>query len=156
MLATRYDTVGGLLTALWTEVPSFGFGWLPAKGSDRSYEQALCAWWNSTVGRLLLLNRRGKKLTYPKWSVEHIASMPCPRRETLGHTALAEAWRQTCGTPLLPLRQGEECGVRRVIDEAAALALGAEPQVLADWRRRLAAEPTITNIRTEGPYSERY
>ena len=28
MLATRFDTVGGLLTALWTEVPIFGFGCL--------------------------------------------------------------------------------------------------------------------------------
>ena len=30
---------------------------------------------------------------------------------------------------------------------AAALALGVGPEVLTDWRRRLAAEPTITNTR---------
>ena len=147
MLATRYDTVGGLLTALWTEVPTFGFGWLPAKGRDRLYEQALCAWWNSTAGRLLLLNRRGKKLTYPKWSVEHLTSLPCPKPKTPGCAGLARAWAETCRTSLLPLLQAEECAVRRVIDEAAALAIGVEPDVLASWRRRLAAEPTVTNAR---------
>ena len=147
MLATRYDTVGGLLTALWTEVPTFGFGWLPAKGTDRLYEQALCAWWNSTAGRLLLLNRRGKKLTYPKWSVEHLASLPCPKPRTPGCAALARAWEDTCRTSLLPLRRAEQCAVRRVIDEAASLAIGVQPDVLASWRQRLAAEPTVTNAR---------
>ena len=43
------------------------------------------------------------------------------------------------------MRQAEECEVRQVIDEAAALALGVGADVLADWLRRLAAEPTITN-----------
>ena len=145
MLATRFDTVSGLLTALWTEVPTFGFGWMPATALGRSYEQALCAWWNSTPGRLLLLNRRGKKLTYPKWSVEHVTSVPCPSPETPGSAALAKAWQETRRLSLLPMRQAPECAVRRVVDGAAALALGVEQDVLADWRRRLAAEPTITN-----------
>ena len=147
MLAARYDTVAGVLTALWTEVPTFGFGWLPARGPDRLYEHALCAWWNSTPGRLLLLNRRGKKLTYPKWSVEHIASLPCPKPGSSGSTMLAKAWQETCRTPLLPLRDATRCTVRRAIDRAAALALDVKPEILADWRRRLAAEPTITNTR---------
>ena len=45
------------------------------------------------------------------------------------------------------MRQAEECGARRTIDEAAAVALDVQSDVLADWRRRLAAEPTITNAR---------
>ena len=147
MLATRYDTVSGRLTALWSEVPTFGFGWIPAKGPDRAYEKAICAWWNSTVGRLLLLNRRAKKLTYPKWSVEHLKSLPCPKPETPGCAALAEAWKQSNRTTLLPLQQAEDCVVRQIIDEAAAQVLGVEPDVVADWRWRLAAEPTITNAR---------
>ena len=147
MLATRFNTVSGLLTALWTEVPTFGFGWMPATASGRLYEQGLCAWWNSTPGRLLLLNRRGKTLTYPKWSVEHVLSVPCPKPETSGSAALAKAWQETCRAPLLPMRNAQECAVRQVIDEAAAVALGVGPVVLADWRRQLAAEPTITNAR---------
>lgn len=147
MLATRYDTVAGVLTALWSEVATFGFGWLPAKGPDRLYEQALCAWWNSTVGRLLLLNRRSKKLTYPVYSVKHLTSIPCPKPETMACKALAEAWQETCRTPLLPMRQAKDCAARKKIDHAAALAIGADADTLANWRRRLAAEPTITNVR---------
>ena len=149
MLATRYDTVSGRLTALWSEVSTFGFGWIPVKGPDRAYEKAICAWWNSTVGRMLLLNRRAKKLTYPKWSVDHLKSLPCPKPKTPGCAALTEAWKQSNRTPLLPLQQAEDCVVRQIIDEAAAQVLGVEPDVVADWRRRLAAEPTITNARAE-------
>ena len=145
MLATRFDTVSGVLTALWSETATFGFGWLPTRAQDETYEHALCAWWNSTPGRLLLLNRRGKKLTYPKWSVEHVTSVPCPKPAGRGCEELAEAWQQTCGTPLLPMRQAEECKVRQIIDRAAAQVLGVEYEILADWQRRLAAEPTITN-----------
>ena len=67
-----------------------------------------------------------------------------------------DAFDQTCDMELLPMRQAEECEVRRVIDEAAGLALGVEQGVLVDWRQRLAAEPTITNARAaEGGSDER-
>ena len=151
MLAERFNTVSGVLTALWSETATFGFGWLPAKAQDEMYEQALCAWWNSTPGRLLLLNRRGKTLTYPKWSVEHVTSLPCPKAAKPGCKELAKAWQQTCRTPLLPMRRAEECPVRRAIDEAAAVALGVDDETVADWRRRLAAEPTITNVHAPAP-----
>ena len=151
MLAERFNTVSGVLTALWSETATFGFGWLPARAQDEMYEQALCAWWNSTPGRLLLLNRRGKTLTYPKWSVEHVTSLPCPKAAKPGCKELAKAWQQTCRTPLLPMRQAEECPVRRAIDEAAAIALGVDDETLTDWRRRLAAEPTITNAHAPAP-----
>ncbi len=49
------------------------------------------------------------------------------------------------------MKQTEECAVRAVIDEAAALAFGLAPEVLADWRRRLAAEPTVSNRPAPGP-----
>lgn len=145
MLVNRYDTVSGRLTALWSEAPTFGFGWIPAKGPNREYEQAICAWWNSTPGRLLLLNRRAKKLTYAKWSVSHLKSVPCPDPKATDYSILTEAWQQACRISLLPMRQAEECEVRRTIDEAAAQIIGIEPRVMADWRRGLAAEPTITN-----------
>ena len=145
MLAMRYNTVSGRVTALWSEVPTFGFGWIPAKGPDQAYEQALCAWWNSTPGRLLLLSRRGKTLTYPKWSVNHLMSMPCPNPRAIDCSILTKAWQQVCRTALLPLREADECEARKTIDNAAAQAIDIEPQVLEDWRRGLAAEPTVKN-----------
>ncbi len=147
LIASRFDTVSGRVTALWSEVATFGFGWMPVTGPDRSYEQALCAWLNSTPGRLLLLNRRAKKLTYPKWSVKHLQSVPSPRHGTAGSASLARAWEETCRTALLPMRQADACPVCRIIDDAAATVLGFPPDVIADWRRRLAAEPTVTNAR---------
>ena len=150
LFATRYDTVSGRLTALWSETPTFGFGWIPAKGPDRSYEQALCAWWNSTPGRLLLLNRRAKKLTYPKWSVKHLSSMPCPKPDDSHCAALAEAWHRVNRVPMRTMRQARNCKARLVIDKAAALTLGVELDVMADWRHRLASEPTVTNARVAG------
>ena len=74
----------------------------------------------------MLLNRRAKKLTYPKWSKEHLKSLPCPRPETPGSKALTEAWERANRTPLLPLAEGEGCVARQIIDEAAAKALGVE------------------------------
>lgn len=148
MLPTRYDTYRGRVTALWSEVPTFGFGWMPARGKGHQHEQAMCAWLNSTPGRLLLLNRRTKKLTYPMWSVDHLTALPCPTPDSAGCLALAEAWRKACSTPLLPLGQGNECQARHIIDQAAALVIGATPDTVATWRKRLAAEPTISNQRT--------
>ena len=149
MLATRYNTVSGRVTALWTNTATFGFGWIPTKSrnDDHIYEQAICAWWNSTPGRLLLLNRRAKTMTYPKWSVSHLKSLPCPKPGNPRIECLAKAWTDVCGSPLLPLRQAEVCETRETIDEAAASALGFDPDDVADWRRRLAAEPTISNAR---------
>ena len=95
----------------------------------------------------MLLNRRGKTLTYPTWQVAHLREIRIPKQDNPAWDALKDAFDLTCDEELLPMRQAEECEVRQIIDEAAALALGVEPDVVADWRRRLAAEPTITNAR---------
>ena len=145
MVAERYNTVSGRLTALWSETSTFGFAWVPSTGPTRAYEKAVCAWWNSTPGRMLLLNRRAKTLTYAKWSKDHLKSLPCPKPEGPGVQALTEAWERANRIPLLPLAQADRCSARHIIDKAAALALGVSEDEVADWRHRLAAEPTISN-----------
>ena len=95
----------------------------------------------------MLLNRRGKTLTYPTWQVAHLREIRIPKPDNPAWSSLRDAFDRVCDQELLPMRQAEECAVRQTIDEAAALALGVEPGVLADWRQRLAAEPTITNAR---------
>lgn len=64
----------------------------------------------------MLLNQRTRKLTYPRWSLAQLRSIRVPKR-----------------------------AARHVIDRAAALAIGIHADRVAEWRRRLAAEPTITN-----------
>jgi len=151
MLATRFDTVSGRLTALWSERATFGFGWIPAAGADDVHEQAICAWWNSTPGRLLLLNRRAKTLTYPKWSKAHLESIPCPKPGTPAVRSLAKAWRDARHRPMLPMSRAEKCEARRVIDDASALALGVKPGKVRDWRRKLAREPSVSGTRADAP-----
>ena len=144
LVPMRLDTVSGRLTGLWTARPSFGW-WVPVAVGEESTAKALAAWWNSTPARLMLLNRRGRKLTYPTWQVAHLREIRVPKPDNSAWGALKDAFDATCDEELLPMKQAEECAVRAVIDEAAAMALGLSPEVLADWRRRLAVEPTISN-----------
>lgn len=146
LVPMRLNTVSGRLTGVWTAQPSFGW-WVPIAVSDEDRQKALAAWWNSTPVRLMLLNRRAQTLTYPTWQLEHLREIRIPKSDNPAWGSLRTAFDQVYNRELLPMRQAEECGARRVIDEAAASALEIETRVLADWRSRLAAEPTITNVR---------
>lgn len=142
LVPMRINIVTGRLTGLWTDQPSFGW-WVPMSVDDESKAKALAAWWNSTPARLMLLNRRARTLTYLVWQVAHLREIGIPRPENPAWGALKEAFDQVCDMELLPMRQGHECAVRQVIDEAAALVIGVETEVVADWRARLAREPTV-------------
>ena len=144
LVAMRVNTVSGRLSGLWTPQPSFGW-WVPVSVPDERSAKALAVWWNTTPVRLMLLNRRGKTLTYPTWQVAHLREIRIPRPDNPAWDSLRAAFDQVCNVEMLPMRQADECPVRKVIDDAAALALGVGPEVVVDWRRRLAAEPTITN-----------
>ena len=144
LVAMRMDTVSGRVTGLWTNTPSFGW-WVPVAVADERKGQALAAWWNSTPVRLMLLNRRARKLTYPVWQLQHLREIRIPKPESPGWESLADAWEHVQGMELLPMREGEDCLARWIIDEAAAEALGVDAQRVAGWRTRIAAEPTITN-----------
>ncbi len=146
LVAMRMNTVTGRLNGLWTPQPAFGW-WVPLATDDDRKAKALAAWWNSTPARLLLLNRRATTLTYPTWQLQHLREVRIPKPENLGWHTLTEAWEQVRDLDLLPMRDGEKCPARHVIDAAAATALGLSRDEIADWRRRLAVEPTITNAR---------
>ncbi len=147
LVAQKYRTTTGRVTALWTPEPSIGSGWVPVAMRERDSAQALAAWWNATPTRLLLLNQRTKLLDYPSWSLAQLQRIPIPKADNPAWPALAEAFRETGTMELLPLRDAERCKARHIIDGAAASALNVSPREVADWRRRLAAEPTITNRR---------
>ena len=146
LVPMRLNTVSGRLTGVWTAQPSFGW-WVPIAVSDEDRQKALAAWWNSTPVRLMLLNRRAQTLTYPTWQLEHLREIRIPKPDNPAWASLRSAFDQACDMELLPMRQAEECDARRIIDEAAAEALGIVPDAIGDWRRRLALEPTITNAR---------
>ena len=149
LVPMRLNTVSGRVTGLWTERSSFGW-WVPVAVPDEDGQKSLAAWWNSTPVRLMLLNRRAQTLTYPTWQLEHLREVRIPKRDSPAWTSLRDAFDQVCDKELLPMKQAVECDARKTIDRAAAVALGVDPDILADWRRRLAAEPTITNARAKG------
>lgn len=153
LVAQRYRTTTGRITALWTAEPAVGSGWTPVAagrcGSPQGRERAkaLTAWWNSTPVRLLLLNQRTRLLDYPSWSLTQLRQIAVPKPENPAWSSLTEAFRESCEMELLPLKDADKCRARRTIDEAAALALNVSRQDVAEWRQRLAAEPTVTNRR---------
>ena len=136
-----------LLLAVWTDTPSIGRGngWIPVDIKDEDLGKGLVAWWNSTPAAMILLNRRSKKLTYPKWSVAQIRSIGIPKPDNTAWPALTAAYEQAKNIPMLPLKQATSCEARQIIDQAAALALGINEEQVAEWRHMITEEPTISN-----------
>ena len=143
LVAERFDTISGRLTALYSNKPSIGSGWVPVRVKDERMAKALAVWWNSTPARMMLLNRRTKKLTYPQWSLEHQKEIRIPKPYNPGWFALYGAYGEIYDKELLPMGQAVEDPVRAIIDEAAAQSLEMDPKVLAGWRERLSREPTV-------------
>ena len=85
---------------------------------------------------------------YPNWSIAQLGTIQVP--ESLGsapqvESALVAAYDHLKRTQLQPWAQADADPVRREIDEAVAEAYGISAGVLADWRERLAKEPTVAN-----------
>ena len=145
LVAQRFDTISGRLTALYSDKPSIGNGWVPVRVKDEHIAKALAVWWNSTPSRMMLLNRRTKKLTYPQWSLEHLREIRIPKPDNPGWSALHDAYEKVYNMDLLPMGRAVEDPARAIIDEAAAKVLNRDPKILASWRERLRCEPTIQN-----------
>ncbi len=145
LIAAKINTVSGRLTALYSESPSLGNGWVPIKITDEDEGKALAVWLNSTPARLTMLNRRTKMLTYPNWSLPHLRGVRIPKPDSPAWDALRKAYDQTCDTELLPMRDEVNDKARSIIDGAAAAVLGVDARTVANWRKMLAREPTISN-----------
>ena len=147
LIAEKFDTHGGRLTACYCDKPTFGFGFRPVKSGSRDESKALCLWLNSTPARIQLLNRRSKKLTYPAWVTEHWAAVIIPKHNDATIERLAWIWEQLKDEELQPMRFGATDEVRIAIDAAAAGAAGLDNARITEWREKLALEPTITGQR---------
>ena len=115
LVPMRVDTVSGRLTGLWTEQPSFGW-WVPVAVRDEDTAKALAAWWNSTPSRLMLLNRRARKLTYPVWQLAHLREIRIPKPDNPAWSDLRNAFEEVKRVELLPMSQAERCQARLVLD----------------------------------------
>ena len=111
-------------------------------------EKALCVFFNSTIGILAILgDRTNKKPTYPRLSLWDFKKLPVPDFDAMSEsqvTALATAFDTLCNFTLLPLPQimGDE--TRQALDRVVIDALGIAPEIVANIRRELSREPSIT------------
>lgn len=149
LVAKRYGTTVNRLTAVYTNTPTVGKGWVHVSVKDKHEAKALVVWWNSTPVIMMLLNRRSKLLTYPTWSLEHLREIRIPKPDNPAWDDLRTAYDKVCDMELLPLKQATEDKARIIIDKAAAKVLDMDPSIIAGWRTRLAREPTISNVRVE-------
>ena len=95
----------------------------------------------------MLLNRRARKLTYPVWQLAHLREIRIPKPDNPAWSDLRNAFEEVKRVELLPMSQAERCQARLVLDRAAAKALDVSEDTMADWRKRLALEPTVSNKR---------
>lgn len=142
LVAKKMDTISGRLTALYSDEATVGKGWTPVSVGGERTAKALAVWWNSTPARMMLLNRRSKKLTYPQWSLAHLKEIRIPKPGNPAWDALAETYDKVCDEEISPMSNADH-PVRVMIDEAASKALNIDPAQLAKWREQLSREPTV-------------
>ena len=152
LLTNRARVNNARVVAVCATAKSFGSGFMPVVTETLAQAKALCLVWNSTPVLLQLLNMRTKMLMYLSWSVAQLGSVRVPAEvvASLGDVAGAQAelvavYDRLRRERLQPWAHADADPVRREIDEAVAETHGFSATALADWRERLAREPTITN-----------
>ena len=128
--------------------------WIPCRADDRQTEDALCLYLNSSLGLLAVLGGRdNRKPSYPQFSLDTLRSIPVPNFPALGdgvRDALADAYEALKSEVLLPFPQMDEDPIRRQLDAAVVDALDLDPEWVAQIRRALSEEPSVTNKRYAG------
>ena len=148
LLTNRARVNNARLVGVCAAAKSFGSGFMPVVTETLAQAKALCVVWNSTPVLLQLLNMRTKMLMYLSWSVAQLGSVRVPA--SLGDAPEAQAqlvaiYDSLCRERLQSWAHADTDPVRREIDDAVAEAYGISADVLADWRERLANEPTVAN-----------
>ena len=144
------------VAAAMLDEPALGQQWTPCRPHDQSdlTAAALCAYFNSSVGVLALLGeRRNRKPSYPSFAMDTLRSIPVPNFPALGdgvRDALADAYETLKSEVLLPFPQMDEDPIRRQLDDAVVDALDLDPEWVAQIRRALSEEPSVTNRRYAG------
>ena len=147
VISSRLYTYAVRTAACYTEEPVLGSAWVPVTSLSKTphFDQALCAWWNSTPGILTMLHARSKKLTYPAYSLDLLRKLLIPNPRNVDVSPLIDVFAKTHQQVLKPWKEMDTCPVRALIDEAAAQVLHIDGAKIADWRKRIMLEPTVSN-----------
>ncbi len=149
-ITARFSTNTSRLMSLHSPRPALGSAWYPIiltppqRGNTR-YEQALAAFLNSSFGIIQMLNRRTKKLSYPAFALEPLATLMLPHPDHADLKPLHSAFNELKREPLQRLEYCATDPARRALDHAAAASLGIDPAMTDQWRDWLSREPIIMN-----------
>ena len=156
LLPHRLRLTVARVVAAMLDTPTLGQQWTPCRphdGSDAS-AAALCSYFNSSIGVLALLGeRRNRVPQYPSLALDTLRAIPVPNIPELGddiRDALAAAYEELKDEVLLPFPRMDEDPVRKRLDAAVADALELDPEWVAQIRRALSEEPSVTNRRYAG------
>ena len=153
----RLNTVRAFSVRL--EERALGSLWVPCKLTapvvdEITDEKAVCVYLNSSLGILAWLGNRTNKIpSYPQFSIDDLRKLPVPDFAALGPaavTGLAAAYDQQANAILLPLPQLNDCPARMALDAAVIAALDLDGELVANIRRQLAMEPSVTGQRYAG------
>ena len=126
-----------------------GSRWTPCNPHNSDIGKALCLYLNSTPGLLSLLGARDNRVpSYPSFSLDTLRSLPVPNFTALASAerGMLDSWFDwLANDTLLPFPRMHEDPARRQIDEAVTQALGLDPKWVANIRRELAREPSVTD-----------
>ena len=155
LLANRLRTNTVRVAACYADNPLLGSSWVPVRPMtpNRVFEQALCAWWNSTPGILTLLHARAKALDYPRFALNSLRALLVPDPRSVDVALLADAFTAHRSTPLRPWPRMNECPTRVALDQAAARVLRLNGHTVARWRKLIGNEPTVSGSRPVHPLS---
>ena len=148
LVVNRLRTNTVRVSACYAPQPLLGSAWIPVRpiSPNPAFEHALCAWWNSTPGILTLLHCRAKALDYPRFALASLRALLVPDPKRVDIAPLADAFAATRAEALRPWPQMHDCPNRAILDQAAAQVLRIDGRVIADWRKRIAKEPTVSGV----------
>ena len=154
LIASKINPQAIRTASIFLAAPALGNTWTPVNPrfgtvAPLRVQKAWCAFINSTLGILLLLNRRQKKLTYSNYSLDQLRALPCPDPSKVDIRALAKVFDTLGKRELLAWPQMNQCTVRERLDTVVAETVGVPSAEVSEWRGRLVEEPTISNARVE-------
>ncbi len=134
------------LTATADSAKYVGNGWMPVTGPSETEAKAIAVFLNSTVGRLQLMRNPGKTIDFPGYSAAESANLRIPDiKDAHIRDILADCWERTRDMVVPQFRDGE-CEVRRLWDEAVALAMDWDAAELTRLRHLLHMEPHVRGL----------
>ena len=146
LIVNRLRTNTVRVAACYADQPLLGSSWVPVRpiSANPAYEHALCAWWNSTPGILTFIRARAKALNYTRFALGSLRSLLVPDPNVVPIRPLVRAFAKCRKATLLPWPRMNDCPTRAILDGAAARVLGLNDRTVAEWRKLIAREPTVS------------